>query len=117
MALLLVQLKPVSTKHVLEHPSPSKVLPSSHPAVLFYIIIPSPHVSVQITLGLVLLYPLKHTHVVPLSILFMLRSQEVQLEDDTEQVIHGAVQLTKGLHKKVILSSVYPDLHGHFKFC
>ena len=67
-------------------------------------IIPSPHVSVQARLRLVLLYPLKHTQVVPLGILFMLGSQEVQLEDVTEQVIHGAVQLTKVMHRKVTLS-------------
>lgn len=101
--LLLVQLKPSSTLHVLEHPSPSKVLPSSHTVVLFYMITPSPQVSVHAILRLLLLYPLKHTHVVPFGILFMLGSQEVQLEAVTEQVIHGAVQLTKGIHKRVTL--------------
>ncbi len=104
VTLLLVQLKPSSIWHVLEHPSPSKILPSSHSAVIFYMIIPSPHVSVQETLKLVLLYPLKHTHVVPLGILFIFGSQEVQLEDDNEQVMQGAVQLTKDSHRRVILS-------------
>ena len=80
-------------------------------------ITPSPHVSMQATLRLVLLYPLKHTHVVPLGILFMLGSHEVQFEDDVEQVLQGAVQFIEILHRKVVLSYAYPDLQGHFKFC
>jgi hypothetical protein len=92
VALLLVQLKPVYIWHELEHPSPSKVLPSSQLVVKFSIIIPSPHVSVQGLLGLLLLYPVKHTQVVPLGMRFMPASQEVQLEEDKEQVIQGATQ-------------------------